>query len=125
MLGLHREWFEEEPTDEDISRFDGNPDKMKEVFGSLGFSLREMKDVYELPPENSIEAVRAFGEQIGLEDGAMSFEAIDAMTVQERLGIHGFHHLDYYQKYSVDLDNPEAPDEVEFPEDQVAAAEGS
>jgi hypothetical protein len=117
LMELHREWFEEEPTDQDVRRFNGNPNKMKEVFGKVGFSLREMEAVYASPPEDSLVALREFGAQIALDNGLLNFEAIDSLSPQERLGKLGFHHIDFYEKYHVDLDDLNAPDEIEFPED--------
>lgn len=121
MMELHREWFEEEPTDIDIRRFNGNPDKMKEAFGKLGFSLREMEAVYRSPPDESIVALREFGAQIGLEDGLLNFPTIDGMSIQDRLGRFGIHNIDFFEKYHVDLDDLDAPDEIEFPEELAAS----
>ncbi len=121
MMELHREWFEEEPSMDEIGRFSGNPQAMKEAFGSLGFSLRDMKHIYPLPGSESMRALREFGEQLGLEDGLLNFPGIDELPVEERLGVRGFHYVDYFEKYQVNLDDP-AKSVVEFPED-VAPAE--
>lgn len=123
MMELHREWFDQEPTDDEVRRFDGNPERMKEAFGTHGFSLREMRDVYALPPAESMRALQEFGKQIALEDGLMNFPAIDALPITERLGNMGIHHVDFYQRYRVDLDDPTLPDEVVFPEDPAPDAQ--
>lgn len=121
MMELHRDWFDEEPTDEDVRRFDGNPARMKEVFGPMGFSLREMEAVYQYPAARAMEALREFGGQLGLEDSLLNFPAIDAMSVPERLGERGIHHVDFYQKYRVDIEDPR---EVVFPEDLAGPEAG-
>lgn len=115
LLDLHKEWFEEDPTDEELRRFDGNRDRMKDSFGNLGFSLREMQEVYdEWGPERSMEALKFFGDQIGLEDATVNFPDIDSLPMEERLGVRGYHHIDFFQKYKVDVEDPR---EVVFPED--------
>lgn len=119
MWELHREWFEEEPTSEEVGRFSGNPEAMKAAFGRVGFSLREIKDIFARPPIESLRALEEFGEQIQLESGLVNFPAIDQLPVAEKFGPGGFHVLDFYQRYNVDLDDASAPDEIEFP-DEIA-----
>lgn len=120
MVDLHREWFEEEPTAEEMGRFSGNPELMKEHFGKVGFSLREMKDVYGMPPEQAMEALHHFGGQLQIQDPLMHFDGIEALPITERLGPRGFLELDFYQKYNVDVAG--GADEIEFPEDAGPSA---
>lgn len=110
MLELHREWFEEEPTAEMASRFSGNLDYMKQVFGRVGFSLREMQDILALPKEKSLDALRGFGRQLQIEDAGLCFDTIDTLPVEQRLGVRGFSVLDYYQRYDT---TPDAEDDGE------------
>lgn len=113
MWELHREWFEEEPSPEEVGRFSGAPEVMKANFGKLGFSLREMQEVYARPPEDAMRSLKDFGEQVQLENAVMGFEAIDGLPPFEKLGPKGFIELDFYERYKVDLDRAEAEEGAE------------
>ncbi len=107
MWDLHREWFEMEPTPEEAGRFSGNPEKMKEVFGKLGFSLREMQEIYARPGVQALSALRDFAGQLQLENTLLSANAIEALPITERIGPRGYFELVVHQKYAVDLDSDE------------------